>query len=145
MAHTHICNLVHCVFSTKGRTNSIHDLQRLWQYVGGIARQKKLLLLAAGGTANHLHLLISLPPTVTLAKAVQEIKGNTSRWLNEVGSHFAWQEGYIAFSASQSQRKRVIDYIDGQAEHHKKWSFEQEFLALLKKSEIPYDERFVWG
>ena len=103
------------------------------------------MLLGAGGIANHLHLLMSLPPTVTLAKAVQEIKGNTSRWLNEVGSGFAWQEGYGAFSVSQPQRKKVIDYIDGQTEHHKKWSFEQEFLALLKKSGIPYDERFVWG
>ena len=145
MAHTHTCNLVHCVFSTKDRANSIPDPQRLWQYVGGIARQKNILLLAAGGTANHLHLLLSLPPTVTLAKSVQELKGNTSRWLNELGSHFAWQEGYSAFSVSQSQRKRVVDYIDGQAAHHKKWSFEQEFLALLKKSEIPYDDRFVFG
>ena len=145
MAHTYACNLVHCVFSTKGRINSIPDPQRLWQYVGGIARQKSLLLLGAGGTANHLHLLMSLPPTVTLAKIVQEIKGNTSRWLNESGSRFAWQEGYGAFSVSQSQRKRVFDYIDGQVEHHKKWSFEQEFLALLKKSEIPYDARFVSG
>ena len=75
MAHTHTCNLVHCVFSTKDRANLISDPARLWQYVGGIARQKRILLLAAGGTANHLHLLISLPPTLTLAKAVQELKG----------------------------------------------------------------------
>ena len=78
------------------------------------------------------------PPT----KAIQDIKGNISKWL---GSRFAWQEGYSAFSVSQSQRQRVMDYIDGQAEHHKKWSFEQEFLALLKKSGIPYDGRFVFG
>jgi len=79
---------------------------------------------------------------MALAKAIQDIKGNTSKWL---GSRFAWQEGYSAFSVSQSQRQRVIDYIDGQAEHHKKWSFEQEFLSLLKKSGISYDERFVLG
>ena len=83
MAHTHACNLVHCVFSTKGRAELISDPSRLWQYVGGIARQKQVLLLAAGGTANHLHLLISLPPTMTLAKVVQELKGNTSHSLNE--------------------------------------------------------------
>jgi len=88
MAHTHTCNLVHFVFSTKDRASLIPDPERLWQYVGGIARQKHILLLAAGGTANHLHLLISLPPTITLAKAVQEVKGNTSRWLNET-SRFA--------------------------------------------------------
>ena len=144
MAHTHTCNLVHCVFSTKHRANLIPDPQRLWQYVGGIARQKHIPLLAAGGTANHLHLLISLPPTITLAKAVQEFKGNTSRWLNEM-SRFAWQEGYSAFSVSQSQRKTATDYIDRQAEHHAKWSFEQEFLTMLKKSGIPYDPRFVFG
>ena len=144
MAHTHTCNLVHCVFSTKDRANLISDPERLCQYVGGIARQKNIRLLAAGGTANHLHLLISLPPTMTLAKALQEIKGNTSRWLNEM-SRFAWQEGYSAFSVSQSQRKTVVDYIDRQAEHHAKWSFEQEFVALLKKSGIPYDPRFVFG
>ena len=142
MAHTHTCNLVHCVFSAKGRAGLISDPPRLWQYVGGIARQKQILLLAAGGTANHLHLLFTLPPTMTLAKVVQELKGNTSRWLNE-RSRFAWQEGYSAFSVSQSQRKTVVDYIDRQAEHHAKWSFEQEFLTLLKKSGIAYDPRFV--
>ena len=144
MAHTPTCNLVHCVFSTKGRGDLIPDPPRLWQYVGGIARQKQILLLAAGGTANHLHLLFSLPPTMTLAKVVQELKGNTSRWLNE-RSRFAWQEGYSAFSVSQSQRKTAVDYIDRQAEHHAKWSFEQEFLTLLKKSGIAYDPRFVLG
>ncbi len=137
--------MLHCVFSTKDRANLIGDPERLWQYVGGVARQKQILLLAAGGTANHLHLLISLPPTMTLAKAVQELKGNTSRWLNQMTSRFAWQEGYSAFSVSQSQRKAVVDYIDRQAEHHARWSFEQEFLTLLKKSDIAYDPRYVLG
>jgi putative transposase len=145
MAHTHTCNLLHCVFSTKERANLISDPARLWEYTGGIARQKQIVLLAAGGTANHLHLLISLPPTMTLAKAVQELKGNTSRWLNEFSPPFAWQQGYSAFSVGQSQRKMVIDYIDGQTEHHAKWTFEQEFLTLLKKSGVPYDPRFVFG
>ncbi len=144
MAHTHTCNLVHCAFSTKERANLIADPKRLWQYVGGIARQKNIPSLAAGGTANHLHLLISLSPTITLAKAVQELKGNTSRWLNET-SRFAWQEGYSAFSVSQSQRTPVVNYVDHQTEHHAKWSVEQEFLTLLKKSRIPYDSRFVLG
>ena len=145
MSHTYTCNLMHCVFSTKNRANLIAEPNRVWQYVGGIARQKSIPLLAAGGTANHLHLLISVPPTLALAKAVQEIKGNTSKWLNQMGARFAWQEGYGAFSVSQSQRQKVIDYIDRQEEHHKKWSFEREFLALLKKSGILYDERFVFG
>ena len=109
MAHTHTSNLVHCVFSTKDRMNCIHDPPRLWQYIGGFARQKNILLLAAGGTANHLHPLIALPPTVPLAKAVQELKGNTSRWLNGIQPRFAWQQGYGAFSVSQSQKKTVIE------------------------------------
>jgi len=79
---------------------------------------------------------------LALAKAMQDIKGNTSKWL---GSRFAWQEGYSSFSVSQSQRPRLIDYIDGQAEHHKKWSFEQEYISLLKKYGISYDERYVFG
>src|SRR3954447_25878910 len=114
MAHTHVANLIHCVFSTKERVNTIVDPPRLWQYTGGLARQKNLRLLAAGGTANHLHLLISLPPTLSLAKAVQELKGNTSRWFNELKPGFAWQQGYAAFGVSQSQKQVVIDYIDNQ-------------------------------
>ena len=145
MAHTHTCNLLHCVFSTKDRANLISDPARLWEYTGGIARQKQIVLLAAGGTANHLHLLISLPPTVTLAKAVQELKGKYVALAQRSVAPFAWQQGYSAFSVSQSQRQRVIDYIDGQTEHHAKWTFEQEFMTLLKKSGVPYDPRFVFG
>ena len=102
-------------------------------------------MLAAGGTANHVHLLLAVPPALPLAKAVQELKDSSSRWLHEHGHHFAWQEGYGAFSISQSQRQTVIDYIDGQPEHHKKWSFEQEFMTLLKKSGVKYDARIVFG
>ncbi len=114
MAHMHTCDLVYCVFSTNDRANLISDPPRLWQYIAAVAREKKILLLAAGGTTNHLHLLIALPPTVALAKAVQELKGNTSRWLSEIGRPFAWQQGYSAFSVSQSQRETVIRYIDNQ-------------------------------
>ena len=80
-----------------------------------------------------------------LANAVQDLKGNSSRWLNELGCRFAWQQGYGAFSVSQSQKKVVIDYIDGQAQHHAKWTFEQEYTTMLQKSEISYDRRFVFG
>lgn len=145
MAHTHVGNLVHCVFSTKERCNAIPDPPRLWQYIGGIARAKNILLLAAGGTSNHLHLLIALPAALALSKAVQELKGNTSKWMNEIAPPFAWQQGYGAFSVSQSQKQVVIDYIDGQQKHHAQWSFEQEFIALLKKSGIAYDARYVFG
>jgi putative transposase len=145
MSHTHAWVLVHCVFSTKQRANLIADPNELCRYLTGVARAKKLVLLAAGGTANHIHLLISVPPTVPLAKAVQELKGNSSRWLHERGDDFAWQEGYGAFSVSQSQKQIVANYIANQAEHHKKWSFEQEFMTLLRKSGAPYDSRYIFG
>jgi REP element-mobilizing transposase RayT len=145
MSHTHAWVLVHCVFSTKQRANLIADPNELCRYLPGVARAKNLVLLAAGGTANHIHLLISVPPIIPLAKAVQELKGNSSRWLRERGVDFAWQEGYGAFSVSQSQKQIVADYIARQPEHHRKWSFEQEFMTLLRKSGAPYDPRYIFG
>jgi REP element-mobilizing transposase RayT len=137
--------LVHVVFSTKERANLIPDVSELCRYTTGIARAKKLTLLAAGGTSNHVHLLIALNPLLPLSKAVQEIKGNSSRWLREHGIRFAWQEGYGAFDVSQSQKDVVAEYIGNQAEHHRKWSFEQEFTTLLRKSGSTYDRRYVFG
>ena len=145
MAHTLACNLVHCVFSTKDRANLILEPERLRQYLSGIARAKNIPLLAAGGTRNHLHVLLALPPSMPLAKAIQELKGNSSRWLNEVATGFAWQRGYGAFSVSESRRQAVIAYIAGQKEHHRKWSFEQQFVTLLRKSKIEFDPRFAFG
>jgi REP element-mobilizing transposase RayT len=145
MSHTHAWVLVHCVFSTKQRANLIADPNELCRYLTGVACAKNLVLLAAGGTANHIHLLISVPPIIPLAKAVQELKGNSSRWLRERGVDFAWQEGYGAFSVSQSQKQIVADYIARQPEHHRKWSFEQEFMTLLRKSGAPYDPRYIFG
>ena len=145
MSHTHASNLVHCVFSTKGRANLIEHPDSLCRYISGIAHAKHITLLAAGGTANHLHLLISLPPSMPLAQALRDLKGNSSRMIGEMGQRFAWQGGYGAFSVSHSQRQVVADYIANQAEHHRKWSFEQEFLTLLRKAGVEYDRRFVFG
>jgi REP element-mobilizing transposase RayT len=145
MSHTHASVLVHCVFSTKQRANIIPDPEAIWRYLAVVARDHKITLLAAGGTANHTHLLMAIPPVLPLAKAVQELKASSSRWLHEHGYRFAWQEGYGAFSVSQSQRQTVIDYIAKQAEHHKQWSFEQEFMTLLRRSRVEYDPRFVFG
>jgi len=145
MSHTHAAVLVHCVFSTKQRIDTIPDPQSLWCYLATVAKDKRIMLLAAGGTKNHVHLLLSVPPVVPLAKAIQELKASSSRWIHEHGYRFAWQEGYGAFSISQSQRQTVIDYIDTQAEHHQRWTFEQEFMTLLTKSGATYDPRFVFG
>ncbi len=145
MSHTHASVLVHCVFSTKQRANLIPDPAALWRYLAVVARDKKITLLAAGGTANHVHLLLAVPPVLPLATAMRELKAHSSRWLREHGHRFAWQEGYGAFSVSQAQRQAVMDYIAAQAEHHAKWSFEQEFMTLLRKSGVEYDPRFVFG
>ena len=145
MPHALTSNLLHCVFSTKDRANSIPDPQALGRYLGGVAREKNIPLLMAGGTGNHVHLLIALPAALPLAKAMQELKGNSSRWLNQHGPAFTWQEGYAAFSVSASNKRAVMEYIAEQPRHHAKRSFEQEFVAMLRKSEIDYDPRFIFG
>src|SRR5271157_1764712 len=146
MSHTHASNLVHCVFSTKDRANLIEHPDALCRYISGIAQQAKhIILLAAGGTANRLHLVISLPPSRPLAQALRDLKGKLVAHARRNGQRFAWQEGYGAFSVSHSQRQVVADYIANQAEHHRKWSFEQEFVALLRKAGIEYDPRYVFG
>ena len=145
MPHALTSNLVHCVFSTKDRANSIPDPDALARYTAGVAREKKIPLLIAGGTHDHLHILIALPAAMPLAKAVQELKGNSSRWLNLHGLRFGWQEGYAAFSVSASNKRAVMDYIAEQHRHHQKRNFEEELVAMLRKSGIDYDPRFIFG
>jgi len=141
MSHTHAANFVHCVFSTKARRNLIPaELQdRLYAYLIGIADNQGFKILAAGGTSNHIHLLIALPPALTLAETIQRLKANSSRWLGEKAVQFEWQRGYGAFSVSPSLLPTVQAYIRNQPEHHKKRSFEEEFQALLNKSGITFD------
>jgi REP element-mobilizing transposase RayT len=143
--HTLAANLVHCVFGAKYRANLIPDPERAWQYISGIARTKKIPLIAIGGTHNHIHLLLALPPAMPLARALQDLKGNSSRWLGEISRGFGWQQGYGAFSVSESRRHAVIDYIAAQKQHHRKWSFEQEFLTLLRNSGIEFDPRYEFA
>jgi putative transposase len=142
--HTLASNLVHCVFSTKDRTDLIPEPERAWQYISGIARTKQIPLIATGGTRNHIHLLIAVPPALPLAKIVQDLKGNSSRWLGEISHGFGWQQGYGAFSVSESRRQAVMDYIAGQEHHHQKWSFGQEFLTLLRNSKIEFDPKYIF-
>jgi putative transposase len=149
MAHTFINSLLHCVFSTKERRPFITPaLQaRLFQYIGGISRENKIKLLSAGGIDDHVHLLISMPSTISISKAMQLIKGGSSKWIHETFAelrHFEWQEGYGAFSIGISDVERTIKYINNQAEHHRKMDFKTEFRAFLKKHEIEYDERYIF-
>ena len=103
MADTYIKILVHCVFSTKGRSPQISEPDKLWTYVRGIARNRGVDTLAIGGTANHVHMLIALPSSMTIAQLMRDLKANSSRHLNEKERGFAWQDGYAAISVSPSQ------------------------------------------
>jgi REP element-mobilizing transposase RayT len=100
---------------------------------------------AVGGMEDHLHLLIQIPPVLTLSKAVATIKANSSRWASDEGCKFAWQEGYAAFGVSASVIPIVIGYIRNQEEHHKKMDFDAELVALLKKHGIEFDPKYVFG
>ena len=147
MAHRYSDVLVHCVFSTKERRDLIPQemLPKLWKYFAGIGRNHGITVIAAGGTSNHSHLLIVLPPDKAPAKAVQVLKANSSRWLREHGLDFTWQEGYGAFSVSSSNKDAVRNYIEHQAEHHQKRSYESEFEVMLRKRRIAFDPREVFG
>ena len=146
---SYISSYFHCVFSTKERLPLITpELQeRLWPFLGGIARQNKMKAIEVGGVADHVHILLSLPATLAVSKAMQLIKGGSSKWIHETFPEyraFAWQDEYGAFSVSVSQLDKTIEYIRGQEEHHRKMTFQEEFLALLKKHHVEYDQRYLW-
>jgi len=145
MGHSFTKSFFHCVFSTKDRRNLIPaDLQPgLWRYIGGIARTNKFTALTVGGTSDHVHVLLSIPATMPLAKAVQLIKAGSSKWLRQTFAllhGFGWQEGYGAFSIGVSQVDDTIRYIASQAEHHRTRGFEQEFRSFLSRHAIAIDE-----
>jgi putative transposase len=143
--HSFASCLVHCVWSTKNRRPCLTpDLrERLWPYLGGIAKQNQMKAIAIGGVADHVHVLLSLPATLSVAKAMQLLKGNSSKWIRETFPKmrsFAWQEGYGAFSISISGVEATVAYIRNQAEHHRKRSFREEFVAVLMKHGFAYEE-----
>jgi putative transposase len=149
VSHSYVSNLMHCTFSTKDRYPFIDsDLEsHLWPYLGGIARENRMKALAIGGTVDHVHALLSLPGMMSFAKAVQLTKGGSSKWMHDTLANqekFAWQEGYGAFSVSASQVSKTIAYINNQKEHHRKKTFQEEFLELLKKHGIEYDSRYLF-
>ncbi len=146
---SYVSSYHHCVFSTKERRRLITPAlaERLWPFLGGIARQHKMKAIEIGGVEDHVHLLLSLPSTLAIAKALQLIKGGSSKCVHETFPEhrlFGWQEKYGAFSVSVSQLDRIIRYIKGQVEHHRTMTFQEEFVALLKKHRIEYDERYLW-
>ncbi|HOC54309.1 MAG TPA: IS200/IS605 family transposase [Verrucomicrobiota bacterium] len=146
---SYISSYFHCVFSTKERRPLIPPQlqERLWPYLGGIARQNGMTAIEIGGVVDHVHVLLALPSTLSLAKAMQLIKGGSSKWVHETFAEhwlFGWQVKYGAFSVSYSQLDKTRRYIQTQAEHHRKLTFQEEFLALLRRHRIAYDERYLW-
>jgi putative transposase len=139
----------HIIFSTKNREPLLlpHFTSRLYEYIGGTVRALGGSLVAAGGMPDHIHLSVSLGRRMCVADTVRDIKSNSSRWIHETMSDlrgFAWQSRYGAFSVSRSNLDDVKRYITSQAEHHQVRSFQEEFLAFLKRHDIEYDERYIW-
>jgi len=148
MPSTHLSLHYHIIFSTKNRVPAIAAgwRDRLHAYLGGVVRNVEGTPEAIGGVADHVHLLIGLRASAKLADVVRDVKAVSSRWVHEeIGNkNFAWQEGYGAFTVSASQREQVRDYIARQEDHHHKRTFQEEYLDLLKRSGVEYDERYLW-
>jgi putative transposase len=148
MPGTHLSLHCHVVFSTKEREPFIADVwrARLHEYLGGLIRAAEGVPEATGGTNDHVHLLIGLHATRTLSAFMQDIKQGSSRWFHEsIGvKRFAWQQGYRAFTVSESNRDSVKEYIANQAEHHRTKTFQEEYPAFLKKHRVEFDERYLW-
>jgi REP element-mobilizing transposase RayT len=142
--------LVHVIFSTKHREPFLHDAEirdRLHAYLAQICNENNSHARIVGGVSDHVHILCDLSRTCCLADLVAEVKRSSSKWLKSQGnvlSKFSWQNGYGAFSVSQSQLNRVTIYIRDQEAHHAQQSFQQEYRGLLRKHGIEFDERYVW-
>lgn len=147
MSHTSGNILLHFIFSTRGRRPLIKAEFRddLFAYLGGIVREMNGTALIINGDVDHVHMLIRMRPVHSAAEIARIVKTNSSRWVREKNRpDFGWQTGYGVFSVSESNVAAVTRYIAGQEEHHKKKSFQEEFVAFLKKNHIEYDARYVW-
>jgi putative transposase len=147
MSHTSGNILLHFIFSTQGRRPSIVPDFRsdLFAYLGGIIREMGGTALIINGTADHVHMLVRARPAHSPAEVVRVAKANSSRWVHEKwNSDFAWQTGYGVFSVSESNVAGVTRYIAEQEKHHRKLSFQEEYVAFLKRNNVAYDERYIW-
>ena len=150
MSNSYISIYIHAVFSTKKHEPSLTPeiRERLFPYLGGIAKSNDFLLLKAGGIESHVHLLLSLRQDIEICRVLQLLKGGSSKWIHDnfpdLGN-FAWQEGYGAFSIGISQIRKTEDYIADQIEHHRKLSFKEEYISFLKKHNIKYDDKYIFG
>jgi REP element-mobilizing transposase RayT len=137
------------VFSVSGRQNLIGSSWKdeLYKYITGIIKAHKQKLIAMNGVGDHIHILIGLKPNIALSDLVRVIKANSSKFINEkkyVRGKFNWQEGFGAFSYSQSQISTIIKYIENQERHHKKNTFKEEYLELLKKYSVDFDNKYLF-
>jgi REP element-mobilizing transposase RayT len=150
MANTYTQIYIQVIFSVKRRENLIHKTwqDELHKYICGIVNGKKQKVYAIGGVADHIHILISINPSIAISDLVRDIKASSSKWINEkkyVMGKFNWQEGFAAFSYAQSQLDAVITYINQQELHHKRITFEEEYLKLLENFEVNYDEKYLFN
>lgn len=150
MANTLVKIDVHLVFHVKSTGVNMRkdDLPRIFAYIGGIINKIHGLPIEIGGMPDHVHILTSLPKTMSLSDFVRTIKAESSRWIKTIDEHymnFSWQEGYGAFSVSPSILGRTIQYIRGQENHHRERSFQEEYKMFLDAYGIQYDERYVFG
>jgi putative transposase len=146
--HSFSSSLHHCVFATKRREPALTPQlrERLYPYLGGIARENGMKMLAIGGVADHVHVLLSLPATMSIAKAVQLLKGNSSKWIHETFPKlpsFAWQEGYGAFSIGVSGIEETRAYIQKQEEHHRTRTYREEVIMFLQRHGLPFDDAMI--
>ncbi|MGD9561923.1 MAG: IS200/IS605 family transposase [Pyrinomonadaceae bacterium] len=150
MANTFSQIYLHFVFSTKCREPFINQEieDRVWAYLGGIARAHKFTAIQVGGMEDHAHVLTGSPTTLSPSEIARYLKGDSSKWIHEEFPHlneFAWQDGYGVFSVSKSALAEVVEYIKNQREHHRSRSFEDEYRAILEKHAIDFDELYLLG
>lgn len=150
MAHTLARLMIHAVFSTKERRPFLDtDVRReLFPYLGSVISRLKGKPILINGSRDHVHLLFLLPPSLPLSDIMEKLKANSSKWVHERWPNrprFGWQEGYAAFSVSESNVEEVRLYIAKQDEHHRERTFQEELLAFLKKHRVEYDPRFVFA
>jgi REP element-mobilizing transposase RayT len=150
MANTYTSLIYHVVFSTENREKWIKPSmeERVRAYLGGIAREHDMVAQQIGGIEDHVHLVLGMRASMGVSKAVQLLKGVSSKWVSEAFPAlrgFAWQDGYGAFTVSKSQLATAIEYVARQREHHRARTFQEECRAMLALHEIEFDERYVWG
>ena len=150
MAQTLVSLMVHVIFSTKNREPFITpEIEpELFAYIGGILKNHESRLLDAGGTADHVHLLISQSKNIALSALLKDVKKDSSSWIKTKGSifrNFHWQDGYGVFSIGGSNISGLKEYIANQKEHHRRKSFQEELVQFLDAYGIEYDERYLWN